>query len=189
MTHRSSRRAEDGSVVAHYSRLWGVACVMFILVLASRAVEHGAATATVFATVGLVMLSVLAAAGAWSFMRARPVLIIDRSGLVFCHAGIRLEWSEIASVAIEEMQSPFDLSRRLSVSAVHPERLEELWERAPSTFGLTPPIDGQISLMLNFLTPRSAGIAEAIRECSAGQFTPELRSAARRRLGALGLGA
>jgi hypothetical protein len=185
MSLRRSRRADEGFLVVRYSRRWGVACLLFILALASTALEHGAPASTV----SLVILALPAAIAAWCFLRARPVLVLDGSGLVFCRTGIRLGWSEIESVSIEEWQSPFDVSRRLVVRAVRPQLLEELWEGAPTTLGLAPPRDGQISLMLNFLAPRSKGIAGAIRECSGGGFEPAVRSVARSRLGAPGLGA
>ncbi len=171
--------SEGGTVLVRYSRTWGLACLIFVLVLAGRVAEGGGASGTAFSEVCLAILGALALAAAWFFLRARPVLIVDRSGLVFCRAGIRLEWAEIASVSIQEWQSPFDLSRRLVVEAVHPERLEELWHGAPRTFGLMPPRDGRIALMLNFLALRSKGTADAICECSGGRFAPQLSRVAR----------
>ena len=157
-------------------------CALLFLVFVSRAVEGGAATATIFSTVCLVLFGALAGTGSWFLLRARPVLVIDRAGVVFCRAEISLEWDEIAAVSIQSWQSNFDLSQRLVLRAVHTERFDARWKEVSRGFGFTGPSGGRISLMLNFLSPSSKRIAEAIREHSDRRFAAEVRKVARRPL-------
>jgi hypothetical protein len=58
--------------------------------------------------------------GLWSLTsawKARPELVIDPSGLMFCRAKAHLDWTEVAMVDVQEWQGNFDLKHRLIVRA------------------------------------------------------------------------
>ena len=109
-------------------------------------------------------------------------MLIDPTGLTFCSAGIHVDWAEVAAVALQEWQATYDLQRRLVVRAVHPAQFDAMWQGVRPGSGVSKPCDGRISLMLDLMSPSSSRIAQAIRECSDGRFTPAVRRVGRRPL-------
>ena len=113
-------------------------------------------------------------------IRAAPQLLIDSTGLRFCPADAHINWAEIATLEIQEWQGNYDLRHRLVLRAVHPQRFDETWRHVPRRPWIARPCDGHLSLPLDLLSPSSRRLANAIREYSAGQFSPQLRRVSHR---------
>jgi hypothetical protein len=167
-------------MVVRFSRRKGLGFGTLFALILVRGVTDGALTANPIGAVFFVVFALLAAYFLWGGVRARPSLLIDSTGLTFCNARIHLDWSKVAAVGLQEWQRTYDLSHRLVIRAVHPERFDARLEGARPGSGFSKPRDGRISLMLDLMSPSSRRVAEAIRDCSDGKFSPEVRRVGRR---------
>src|SRR6185312_1158753 len=164
-----------GRLVVRFDRKWGLAGgVLFIVILAPIFVR-AAASGRIGTT--LILLGPLSM-GCWLFwsgIHTRATLIIDSRGLTFCQAHMRLPWSEIAAIELQEWQRAYGLAHRLWIRTVHPERLGAMWAGAPRRPWVQHPRDGRLALPLDLLSPRPQEIAKAIQDYSGGTFAPEVR--------------
>jgi hypothetical protein len=177
---RDRTDGSGGSVVVQFSRKKGLGFGMLFALIVVDGVSNGTLTGNATGVVFLIVFALIAAYFLWGGVRARPSLLIDPTGLTFFKAGIHLDWAEVATVGLREWQSTYDLSHRLDIRAVHPERFDGMLEAARPGFGFSKPRDGRIGLMLDLLSPSSRRIAEAIRDFSGGKFAPEVRRVGRR---------